>query len=670
MADFVADTQIHGYSLGEKKEREKRKDGQLQRWSSIASLSFLFLLTSFVSFAQSPKAKELYVQSIRLFGERKAGEAIPFMEQAVKVDPAYGDAYLKLGQLYEFTKRFDPAIVAYRDAIKLAPDSPASGAAYQSLSTILMRLGRYTDALPYLEKYQSLFTPKSLQYQRVGKLLANARFGVDAVQHPQPVDPKPVSPVLNTTPSQYFPVLTADEQTLVFTALKPEGDEDLMVATFNGETWSPPVSLSPNINTPENEGTATLSADGRTLVFTACQGRKGFGSCDLYMSRKTGSDWSVPENLGATINTRYYESQPSLTADGRRLYFISDRPGGKGRRDIWRADLTADGSWSEPINIGAPVNTPANEASPFIHANGQSLFFASEGHTGLGGYDLFVADSLAVIDSARWSTPTNLGYPINTSEDQASLFVAANGRRAYYSYEEQKDGVSQRSRLYAFDLPETLRDRVRPVSYVKGIVADARTNKPLAATVELIDLKTNQLVSRVQADAQTGQYTAILPSGGEYALYVSVPGYLFKSLSFDFTQKPRNDGTGLSLSVPLEPAVSGATAKETLNNLFFETGRYDLANKSRTELDRLVHFLKTNPAVAIEISGHTDDRGDAVANLTLSKKRAQSVVTYLTQAGIGTERIKAVGYGKTRPLVPNTTDENRQLNRRIEWRVL
>ncbi|PRY34418.1 tetratricopeptide repeat protein [Spirosoma oryzae] len=677
MADFVADSQIHGYSVGgRKKKDDRRKTGTTYRINWVVSVlsSFLFLLSSFFSSAQSPKAKELYVQSIKLFGNRKAEEAIPFMEQAVKVDPAYGDAYLKLGQLYEFTKRFDPAIVAYRDAIKLAPDNPTSSGAYQSLSTILMRLGRYTDALPYLEKYQSLFAPKSLQHQRVGKLLANARFGVEAMQHPQPVEPKPVSPVLNTTPSQYFPVLTADEQTLVFTALKPEGDEDLMVATFNGETWSPPVSLSPNINTLENEGTATLSADGRTLVFTACQGRKGFGSCDLYMSRKTGSDWSVPENLGAAINTRYYESQPSLSADGRRLYFISDRPGGKGRRDIWRADLNTDGSWSEPTNIGAPVNTSANEASPFIHANGQSLFFASEGHTGLGGYDLFVSDSLAVIDSTHWSTPTNLGYPINTSEDQASLFVAANGRRAYYSYEEQKDGVSQRSRLYAFDLPETLRDRVKPVSYVKGVVADARTSKPLAAMVELIDLKTNQLVSRVMADAQTGQYTAILPSGGEYALYVSVPGYLFKSLSFDFTQKakddPRSASTGLSLPVPLEPAVSGATAKETLNNLFFETGRYDLADKSRTELDRLAQFLKINPGVAIEISGHTDDRGDAAANLTLSKKRAQSVVTYLTQAGISAERIKAVGYGKARPLVPNTTDENRQLNRRIEWRVL
>lgn len=634
------------------------------------------LLSPLSSLAQDTKARELYAQSIKLFGERKANEAIPFMEQAVKQDPNFADAHLKLGQLYEFTKRFDPALDAYRAAIRLQPDSPASGAAYQSLSSTLLRLGRYSEALPYLEKFQTLFPPKSVQNQRIGRQIETARFGQEALLHPQPVDPKPLSTVLQTTPSQYFPVLTPDEQTLVFTALKPEGDEDLMIATYNGESWSPPISLSSGINTNDNEGTASLSADGRLIVFTACQGRKGYGSCDLYLSRKTGSDWSTPENLGPTVNTHHYESQPSLSADGRRLYFVSDRPGGKGRRDIWRSDLDEAGTWSKPLNIGGPVNTPFNEASPFIHANGQSLFFASDGHVGLGGYDLFVADSLASTgQNTGWSTPTNLGYPINTSEDQASLFVAANGTRAYYSFEEQKEGVSQRSRLYVFDLPESLRERVKPVSFLKGIVADSRSKKPLPAMVELIDLKTNQVVSRVQTDATTGQYTAVLPSGGDYALYVSAPGYLFKSLSFDFSQpapadRNRSSGTGIAMNVPLERAVSGTTAKETLNNLFFESTRYDLADKSRTELDRISAFMKTNPTIRIEIAGHTDDRGDPAANLLLSQKRAQAVVNYLTKAGVEPGRMQAVGFGKTRPAVPNSSDENRQLNRRIEWRIL
>ena len=548
MANLVADAQVSGYSVRQLPVISYQLSVSVLRVVCLLITVYCLLIPDNCT-AQSGKAKELYAQSIKLFSERKASEAIPFMEQATKEDPDFLDAYLKLGQLYEFTKRYEPALAAYRTAVKLQPDSPASGGAYQALSNTLLRMGQYGEAMPYLEKYRTFFAPQSAQGKRIARQIETARFGLEAVQHPQTVEPKPISAVLQTTLSQYFPVLTADEQTLVFTALKPEGDEDLMLATFNGETWSPPVSLSPNINTPENEGTASLSADGRTLVFTACQGRKGFGSCDLYMSRKTGTDWSKPENLGPIINSRHYESQPALSADGRQLYFVSDRPGGKGRRDIWRSEQTPAGEWTEPVNLGEPVNTSANEASPFIHPNGQSLFFASEGHVGMGGYDLFVADK----EPSGWSAPTNLGYPINTSEDQASLFVSANGKRAYYSYEEQKDGVSQKSRLYTFDLPETLRDRVKPVSYVKGIVADAKTKKPLAATVELIDLKTNQTVSTVQADAETGAYTAILPSGGEYALYVSVPGYLFKSLSFDFSRKTK--GESLSLSVPLEPAL-------------------------------------------------------------------------------------------------------------------
>lgn len=649
MAGFVANAQVHGYSM-----------------RLITVICWLF--TAHCS-AQDPKAKQLYDQSIRLFGERKATEAIAFMQEAIKRDPNFADAHLKLGQLYEFTKRVEPALLAYREGVKLQPDSPASAPAYQSLSNLLLRLGRYGEAIPFLEKYATFFAPQSAQGKRIDQLMTNAKFGQEALLHPQAVTPKPLSESLQTTLSQYFPVLTADEQTMVFTVLKPEGDEDLFTTSFNGETWQPPVSLSPNINTPENEGTPSLSADGRTLVFTACQGRKGFGSCDLYITRRTGSDWSDPQNLGSIVNTSHYESQPALSADGRRLYFVSDRPGGQGKRDLWRTDADAEGNWQQPVNLKTPINTPLNEASPFIHANGQTLFFASEGHPGMGGYDLFVSDSTITTDTQRWSKPTNLGYPINSAEDQASLFVSANGSRAYYSFEVQKDGISQRSQIYVFDMPESLRERVKGVSYLKGSVTNGKNQKPVSATIELIDLATNQTVSRVASDAQTGQYAIVLPTEGEYALYVNSPGYLFKSLSFDFTQKHKEtEQRGVSLPVALEPISN--TGKETLNNIFFDVGRYDLVGKSRTELTRLAQFLKTNPTVSVEISGHTDDQGDATANLLLSKKRAQTVVAYLTEAGIEAGRIRATGFGKTKPLLPNTSEENRRLNRRIEWRVL
>lgn len=646
---------------------------------SVRILLFFIIHSSFFikqSNAQSKRASDLYQQGIALFRERKPNDAIPYFQQAIKESPTYLDAHVQLGIAYEYTRKPELALSAYKQAIALQPDPAQAAQAYQQTASILLKLGRYAEAIPVLETYARNFAPQSAKAKQIQRALGIARFGQDALAHPVAVTPKPLSEVLNVGQSQYFPVLTADEQTIVFTMLKPEGDEDLMTATQSGTEggWQAPTPLSPNISTPDNEGTASLSADGRTIVFTACQNsgkRQTFGSCDLYMSQKTGDAWSVPQNLGPTINTRYYESQPSLSADGRQLYFISDRPGGLGKRDIWRSTRDAQGNWSEPVNLGAPVNTTFDEASPFLHANGQALFFASEGHPGMGGYDLFLSRSRG--DSARvnWSPPQNLGYPINTSEDQASLFVAANGSKAYYSFEEQKDGVSQRSRIYAFDLPASLREQVLPVNYLKGIVVDARTQKPLPAALDLIDVRTNQVISRVRSDDQTGQYVAVLPAGGEYALYVSAPGYLFKSLAFNYTDKVSMEtgmGKGMALDAALEPISN--TSKETLNNLFFESGRYELSTKSRTELERLAEFLKANPTTKIEIAGHTDDRGVASANLELSRRRAAAVVGYLAQMGIAPDRMRAVGYGKSRPAVPGSTEEARQRNRRIEWRIL
>ena len=648
----------------------------------VAAL-FILHCTLFIIYpplqAQSKKAVDLYTQGIKLFNQQKAVEAIPFFEQSLKEAPGFLDAQVRIGQAYEFTRRPEPALNAYKAAIALLSNQPGAAtgtaaAAYQGATQILLKMGRYSEAIPMLETFLGYFAPESAKAKQVQRLLAIARYGQLAVQNPVPVIPRLLSESLKIGDSQYFPVLTADEQTLVFTMLKPEGDEDLMVASWLPDGgWQTPVPLSANINTTDNEGTASLSADGRLLVFTACQSgrRQGFGSCDLYSTQKNGDVWSAPQNLGPAINTRDYESQPSLSADGGQLYFVSNRPGGLGQRDIWRSTRDVDGNWTEPINLGKPVNTPMNEASPFLHANEQALFFASDGHIGMGGYDLFLSrlrpDSL----KSGWSVPTNLGYPINTSEDQASLFVSANGIRAYYSFEEQKVGVSQKSRIYTFDLPPILREQVRPVNYLKGRITDVRTGKPLLATLDLINLKTNQSLSRIESDRQTGQYLTVLPAGGEYALYVNAPGYLFKSLSFNYTDKTSAEtgmGQGVSLDTGLEPISS--TSKETLNNLFFEYAQYELSGKSLTELERLALFMKANPTTRIEIAGHTDDRGDPAANLDLSRKRAQTVVDYLARMGVAPARLKAVGYGKTRPAVKGTTDEARQRNRRIEWRIL
>jgi outer membrane protein OmpA-like peptidoglycan-associated protein len=395
-------------------------------------------------------------------------------------------------------------------------------------------------------------------------------------------------------------------------------------------------------------------------VFTACNRRDGYGSCDLYISYKNGQAWSKPQNLGAAINTPYWESQPTLSADGRVLYFVSDRLGGVGGRDVWVSTLQKNNQWTSARNSGSVINTPDDEASPFLHANGRTLFFASEGHQGLGGYDLFFSDST----QAGWQSPRNLGYPINTSDNQVALVITSDGQYGYYSLDTKRLGNQRVSRLYRFQLPESLRQQFNVVNRLKGLVTDARTNKPIEADIELYDLKTRQIVSRLSSDTE-GQYLSVIPNGGEWGLYVSAPNYFYKSLSFDYTLK--NNAEGKTLNITLDPL--NAQGYGILSNIYFETGKADLQDKSRTELDKLVQYLQNQKMLRIEITGHTDDVGDAKQNLILSQKRAQSVTEYLIAAGINRERIKSVGFGKTRPMVANTSEDNRRLNRRIEWRV-
>ena len=259
-----------------------------------------------------------------------------------------------------------------------------------------------------------------------------------------------------------------------------------------------PVSISPAINTPENEGTCSVSADGRQIIFTSCRGRAGFGNCDLFESRKTGEVWSEPVNLGAGVNSSAWESQPSLSADGRLLYFVSDRKGGMGSRDLYRSEKGEDGRWKPAVNLGPSVNTRYEEISPFIHANGQTLFFATNGRPGFGGYDIFYS----VRGDSTWQSPVNFGAPVNNHEDQFSLFITADGRRGYYSHEEENDQHS--GKIFLFDVPASL-NFGETSSSVRGVVSDKVSGRPVKARVELVELSTGNVVSLTASDSQIGR---------------------------------------------------------------------------------------------------------------------------------------------------------------------
>ena len=602
----------------------------------------------------------------------KRQESLEMLQKVLVLDPKSAEACIKMGLIYELNGQKDEAVRQYERSIELQPDAPQTLPSYHKTGDYYFKLGQYEKALPYFEKTVAKTSFATSIHKRAKAQILNCRFALESVKKPLTFNSLPLQKPFNEFASQAFPVLTADNETIFFT--QNSGNENIFYSTRADSVWRAPISISDTINTPQNEGTCSISADGRTLVFAACSRPDSRGGCDLYIVGKTGSTWGVPQNMGDAVNSYDWDSQPALSADGRTLYFSSERTGGLGKADIWVSKMLLNGQWGKPTNLGKTVNTAGEDKSPFIHANGQTLFFATDGLVGMGGLDLFYTENLS--DTA-WSKPVNLGYPINTQEDQVSLFISADCQKGYYTLDQhnnpqlrQEAFLDKKSPmkvlLCSFDLPDEIKAKCHQTNYLKGTVYDAKTNQKIGADIELIDLKTNQTKALMSADAQTGAYLTVLNNGAKYALYVNKPGYFFKSLSFDYSQK--NNTNGVLLDIALTPLQKNS--RDVLSNLFFDSGQFSINEDSKTELEKLAKFLKTNALLRVEISGHTDDVGNERENLVLSQKRAKTVVAYLLQLGIDPARMVASGYGKTRPLVVNVTEENRRQNRRIEWRIL
>ena len=617
---------------------------------------------------KSKKAIQYYEQSTNFFIRRQYGPALELLEYALKKDNDFAEAQLRVGKIYYAVNNEDQAKVHLQKAVKEKYDDPRFTDAHLLLANLQFGDGEYAKAQQLIQHLLKIPRLPNVIKNDARNLLANIEYTQREINNPLPYHPEPVGGEVNKFPLQYFPVLTVDQQTMIFTGRRgttPQYDEDIYVSQKDSEgAWQAPAPISENINTPRNEGTCTVSADGSTLIFTACEDRAGLGSCDLYITRRTGDRWSRPENLGHNINSRAWESQPSLSADGRTLYFVSDRKGGVGRRDIYVTQRQGDTTWTVAQNLGATINTARDEVSPFIHVNGQTLYFASDGRPGFGGFDLYVTER----QEPQWSEPKNLGYPINTYQDQASLFITADGRDGYYSNEQSGDNNTIRSEIYRFELPEQIRVTYRS-SYVQGTVYHAVTKKPLRADIELIDLRKQQRISKVQSDSITGRYLMVLTEGADYALYVNKKQFLFKSLTFDYAAQTNEEvSRPVTVDVYLDPVEKG---KETvLNNIFFDTDKYQIKERSEPELQKVITFLKENPSIRITINGHTDNVGTDDYNQQLSTHRAEAVYDYLTGAGVRKERLDFRGYGPDKPVADNTTEAGRQKNRRIAFEIL
>ncbi len=633
-----------------------------------------FLVSAFINLSaqelstKSKKARKAYESGVEFLRLNDYPQSEKQFLKAIDEDSGFYEAYMLLGDIYEQIEKDSLAVFFYTEAVAI--DSSRFPAIFSLIANIEYKNCKYANAAKHYRSYLNFPTTHGTNQVKAEKYLANCEFAIEAINNPVPFSPVNLGPNVNSELNEYFPCLTADNQTLLFTRLLKDNrshtgsQEDFFMSYFVNDEWQQSYDIGKPINTYLNEGAPTLSADGNILIFTACEsidgygpGRKGHGRCDLFVSKKAGNNWLTPYNIGLPVNSRHWESQPSFSSDGRTLYFISNR---HKNYDIWVARVGNNGEWSEPEKLGNLINTEGYEGSVFIHPDNNTLYFSSDGHTGMGGLDIFVS---RIDSSGNWGIPVNLGYPINSSNDDNSIVISADGELAMFA-SDREDGYGGLD-IYAFELYEEVRPQ--KVTYMKGVVFDSETKKKLEAHFELTNLKTGNIEIESFSNKISGEFLVCLPVNNDYGLNVFRDGYLFYSENFNLTGE-NTTSEPLLKDIPLKPIKVGA--KVVLKNIFFDTDKYELKDASKLELQKLIDLLNSNPDINIEIGGFTDNVGTPEYNLKLSENRAKTVYDYLITKKIDLNRLTYKGYGESQPVDTNETESGRANNRRTEFKVV
>lgn len=613
--------------------------------------------------SKSRKAIEAYNNGIRSYSLNNFANAEKQFLVAIQEDEQFIEAYLVLAEVYEDKGQPREAIGTYLKAFAI--DESFFPYGWIRLGNLAYKEAMYHEAKTSYQKYLEI-SPGNLSNENTArKGIERCEFAENAMRNPVDFKPENLGAAINTHYDEYWPSLSTDEKTLVITRLVNNSSipgrmqEDFYISHYQDSAWTVMSNAGEPLNTPDNEGAQTISGDGRLMVFTACNRSDGLGRCDLYFSTREGENWSTPKNMGSPVNTSFRETQPSLSADGRTLYFSSNRNGGKGQHDIWVSHLDMNNHWSPPENLGDSINTGGIEMSPFIHPDGKTLYFSSDGFTGMGGYDLFMSRQ---DENGNWGSSMNLGFPINTNRDEIGLIVNARGDKAYYSSDmDPRQGKD----IFMFDMPQSARPEA--VTYMKGKIFNAITDLPLKAQFELTDLNTGSVIYFAYSDSISGEFLVSIPTDHNYMLNVSSKGYLFFSENFAMNGTYDADEPFLK-DIPLQPLHIGVSI--VLKNIFYETDSFALKRESIAELRKVVDFLKQNPDVRIEISGHTDNTGNPAYNQQLSENRAKTIADYLINANIESDRVRYQGYGMNMPVTGNDTEVNRALNRRTELKII
>ncbi|MBC7390204.1 MAG: PD40 domain-containing protein [Opitutaceae bacterium] len=642
-------------------------------------------------------AKEALDEGHKKFEKGRYDEAIELFLKANKFNPNNADLNFKIGRSYiaSYQKDRKGAVPYYEKAYQLDPNVDKKIHLY--LGEAYHLNGLWDKAIESFQIEKSgIGKGAENEVVYLDKEIYECKNGKELQKNPIRVFVDNLGEGVNTAAPEYCPVITTDESLVYFTSRRSdtygetrdaadgEFNEDIYVSTKQNGKWTKSKNVGTPVNSDNHDATVGLSPDGKTMYIY-----KGSNGGDLYECDYQAGVWTKPEALNKNINTEHRETSGSLSFDGKTLYFVSNRLDlTLGGMDIFTSKKDEKGKWGKPVNLGSTINTIYDEESVFAHPDGKTLYFSSQGHKTMGGFDVFKS----VYENGKWGEPQNLGYPVNTPADEISFVVNANGKRAYYSTT-QEGGFGHRD-IYVITMlgPEKpmilntedllVSNVTQPVSDLviepkipvstneltlfKGRILDSITKKPLESNILMVDNAVNQEIGTFTSDKITGKFLVTLPSGKNYNITVKAEGYLFQSVNFDIP--PGGDYQVIEKDILLNKVSVGMVI--VLNNIFFDNDKFSLRKESETELENLHKLLTENPTLKIEISGHTDNRGSAEHNQKLSENRAHAVVNYLVTKGIQVSRLEFKGYGLTKPVASNLTEVGRQMNRRTEFKVL
>ncbi|MFY0600515.1 MAG: PD40 domain-containing protein [Cyclobacteriaceae bacterium] len=635
------------------------------RKTILLSVIIIFTLNSV--YAQD---QDSFKKGMDAYNKHNLEGAIKNFQNATRYNERHQKAWYYLGICLNYSERYEEASVAFQRLTSLNPNYDYRF--YYDASKALIATNKFPEAQWCLNNYMKRM-PHNSKTTMMEHLIKNRLHYVEKspdirAQEATTTLPDPMASI-NSAYGDYTPQVNPTGTRLYFTSVRPGGfdlvedsskmvdfGEDIYFSTRIAGQWYAPELLPEPINSKGDDFGSAFTGDEQTMVYVRCGSPESIGNCDLYITHLAGTEWSEPENMGNVINSKDWDSQPTISSDGNRIIFTSARSGGYGGSDLYMTEKNHLGVWGIPQNLGSTVNTPLNDNSPYLAPDGKTLYYASEGHPGFGGTDVFYC----VFENGKWSTPINLGDPINSSGDDTNFSISAQGM-AYFASAKSNDGNYD---IYQVELPDYLKPK--PTIVIQGIVSNSENEDPLAALVLVEDINTGELIAINKSNSVSGEYLIVLPAGRDYSVSASSKGFFFYSQNFDVPKDTSYQE--IPMNIALEPIKKGT--KVVLNNIFFESGKAELKPISYVELNKASDLLKDNKTMVIEIGGHTDNVGAAELNLKLSQARAKAVMDYMILAGIDASRLRSKGYGETQPIATNDTREGKAKNRRTEFEIV